>query len=51
MPSVAATLQQGREAFEERLAVIADSKADLAAKLDRVIAGETDVPDAFRAVP
>ncbi|MCW2306578.1 non-ribosomal peptide synthetase [Rhodobium gokarnense] len=48
MPSVASTLQEGREAFEERLAIVADGKADLAAKLDRVIAGALDHPGIFR---
>jgi amino acid adenylation domain-containing protein len=48
MTAVACTLQEGREAFEERLAVVADSRAALLAALDRVLAGERDVPGVHR---
>ncbi|MFO7481154.1 amino acid adenylation domain-containing protein [Oceanibaculum nanhaiense] len=48
MAAVACTLQEGREAFEERLAVVADSRAALLAALDRVLAGERDVPGVYR---
>ncbi|MBB4302686.1 amino acid adenylation domain-containing protein [Rhodobium orientis] len=47
MPSVATTLQEGREAFEERLAIVAGGKADLAQKLDRTIAGEMNASGVF----
>ncbi|EKE67233.1 SDR family NAD(P)-dependent oxidoreductase, partial [Oceanibaculum indicum] len=39
---------EGREPFEERLAVVADSRAALLAALDRVLAGEGDVPGVYR---
>lgn len=49
MPSVAFTLQEGREAFEERLAVVAEGKAELEAKLDAILAGSSGSPGVFRA--
>jgi amino acid adenylation domain-containing protein len=49
LPSVAFTLQEGREAFEERLAIVARDKADLAAKLDRALAGQIDAEGMFRS--
>ncbi|MDN3720401.1 ketoacyl-synthetase C-terminal extension domain-containing protein [Roseibium salinum] len=48
LPSAAYVLQEGREAFEERLAIVAEGKADLAARLDRVLAGETDAAGVYR---
>ncbi|MBO0344280.1 amino acid adenylation domain-containing protein [Roseibium sp. CAU 1637] len=48
LPSVAHTLQQGREAFEERLAIIADGRLDLIAKLERVLAEQTGVSGVFK---
>ena len=47
--SVAFTLQEGREAFEERLAIVAGDKADLEAKLDRALADENGVGGLFRS--
>ena len=47
--AVACTLQEGREAFEERLAVVADSRAALLAALDRVLAGARDIAGVYRA--
>lgn len=49
LPSVAFTLQEGREAFEERLAIVARDKADLAAKLERALAGQADGDGIFRS--
>lgn len=49
LPSVAFTLQEGREAFEERLAIVAGDKADLEAKLDRALAGGSDADGLFRS--
>lgn len=37
LPAVAWTLQQGREAFEERLAIVARGRAELQEKLDSVL--------------
>lgn len=48
LPSVAYTLQQGREAFEKRLAIIADNRSDLAAGLERVLADQTYAANLFR---
>ena len=48
MAAAACTLQEGREAFEERLAVVADSRAALLAALDRVLAGERNVLGMYR---
>ncbi|MBN9669609.1 non-ribosomal peptide synthetase [Roseibium aggregatum] len=48
MPSVAFTLQEGREAFEDRLAIVADDKTDLAVKLDRALAGAGETEGVFR---
>lgn len=42
MPGVARTLQDGREAFEERLAVVAPDRAGLLRALDDVVGGRTD---------
>lgn len=47
LPSAAFTLQEGREAFEERLALVADRKSDLVEKLDRLLAGRRDEEGAF----
>ncbi|TYC75466.1 amino acid adenylation domain-containing protein [Stappia sp. BW2] len=53
LPSVAWTLQQGREAFEERLAIVARGKADLQSKLDDFLAdkrtGVVEGDDIIRA--
>ncbi|MCC4246111.1 non-ribosomal peptide synthetase [Stappia indica] len=38
-PAAAATLQEGREAFEERLAIVASDKAELARLLDEALQG------------
>jgi len=40
LPSVAWTLQQGREAFEERLAIVAHGKAGLQSKLEDYLRGK-----------
>ncbi len=48
LPSITYTLQEGREAFEERLAIVAQSMGDLKRGLDRVLAGETS-EHVFRA--
>ncbi|MBC7134205.1 MAG: type I polyketide synthase, partial [Oceanibaculum nanhaiense] len=48
MAAVACTLQDGREAFEERLAVVADSRAALLEALDRALAGEVGVSGMYR---
>ena len=39
LPAAAATLQEGREAFEERLAIVAGDKAELARLLDEALQG------------
>jgi len=39
LPSVGFTLQEGREGFEERLAIVADNRADLIATLGDALAG------------
>ncbi|WP_067339080.1 non-ribosomal peptide synthetase [Stappia indica] len=39
LPSAAATLQEGREAFEERLAIVAGDKAELVRLLDAALQG------------
>ncbi len=44
MAAVAHTLQSGREAFEERLAVVADGRAPLMAALDKVLGGASGGP-------
>ncbi len=49
LPSVVFTLQEGREAFEERLAIVARDKADLAEKLDGALAGQSSVAGTFRS--
>ncbi|WP_346900166.1 amino acid adenylation domain-containing protein [uncultured Roseibium sp.] len=49
LPSVAITLQEGREAFEERVAIVAGEKADLTRKLNRALAGENGVGGIFRS--
>ncbi|MBR9970322.1 non-ribosomal peptide synthetase [Magnetospirillum sulfuroxidans] len=41
MAALAFTLQQGREAFEERLAIVATTPDDVIAGLDRFLAGAT----------
>ena len=41
LAAIAFTLQQGREAFEQRLAIVAETKAELLAGLDDFIAGQT----------
>ncbi len=48
MCSVAYTLQEGREAFEERLAIVADGKEDLTSKVELFLSGSKDNPDIFR---
>ncbi|MFG3014161.1 SDR family NAD(P)-dependent oxidoreductase [Streptomyces cinerochromogenes] len=42
---LAYTLQVGREAMDERLAVVADTWASLADRLERYLAGDTDIED------
>lgn len=49
LPSVAFTLQEGREAFEERLAIVAKDKADLAAKLEQALSGQNGAEGIFRS--
>ncbi|SOC15867.1 non-ribosomal peptide synthetase [Stappia indica] len=39
LPAAAATLQEGREAFEERLAIVAGDRAELARLLDAALQG------------
>ena len=48
LADMAYTLQVGREAMEERLALIARSPAEVADKLARFLAGGDNVPDLFR---
>ncbi len=50
MPSVAYTLQEGREPFEKRLAIVADDRADLAKKLDCYLAGAPAIEGIFHNV-
>ncbi|TXI48894.1 MAG: SDR family NAD(P)-dependent oxidoreductase [Lysobacter sp.] len=45
---IAYTLQTGRDAMPQRLAVVADSVAQLRARLERVAAGETRIEGVFR---
>ncbi len=49
LPSIAFTLQEGREAFEERLAIVAKDKADLAAKLEQALSGQNGADGIFRS--
>ncbi|WP_029002383.1 non-ribosomal peptide synthetase [Azorhizobium doebereinerae] len=44
LPAAAGVLQEGREAFEVRLAIVAQDRADLAAALDRALAHAPDGP-------
>ena len=46
--SVAYTLQVGREAMEERLALVVSSAAELAAKLDAWLSGTRSVPGLYQ---
>ncbi|MEO7324485.1 MAG: SDR family NAD(P)-dependent oxidoreductase [Dokdonella sp.] len=46
---IAATLQVGRENLRERLAFVVDSAADLVAKLQSFVAGETVIGSAYRS--
>ncbi|MES2350366.1 MAG: SDR family NAD(P)-dependent oxidoreductase, partial [Pseudomonadota bacterium] len=48
LAAIAYTLQVGREAMEERLGLLADSRADLTAKLQAYLAGQTDVVGVHR---
>ena len=48
LADMAYTLQVGREAMEERLALMVHSSAELAEKLALFLEGRTDVPDLFR---
>jgi len=48
MAAVAHTLQGGREAFEERLAFVADGRAPLMAALDKVLGGTINGPGIHR---
>ena len=48
LADMAYTLQVGREAMEERLALVAHSSAELADKLALFLEGRDDVPDLFR---
>jgi acyl transferase domain-containing protein/ubiquinone/menaquinone biosynthesis C-methylase UbiE len=45
---IAFTLQVGRDAMDERLALIVDSVADLEEKLTRILAGHEDIENVFR---
>ncbi|MEQ8784417.1 MAG: amino acid adenylation domain-containing protein [Roseibium album] len=47
MPSVAYTLQEGRETFEQRLAIVADDRADLVNKLDCYLADAPAIEGIF----
>ncbi len=47
LQQMAYTLQLGREAMEERLAVLADSKASLGEKLSGYLYGETTISDLY----
>lgn len=47
LPSAVFTLQEGREAFEQRLAIVASDASDLAAKLDQFLGGHADVEGTF----
>lgn len=49
MQSIAYTLQVGREAMAERLALVVNSKSDLEAKLQAVLKGQFDQQDTFSA--
>ena len=48
LPSLAYTLQVGREPMDERLIVVASSTGDLLAKLDAFIDGEESIDDVHR---
>jgi acyl transferase domain-containing protein/enoyl-CoA hydratase/carnithine racemase/acyl carrier protein len=48
LAAIAYTLQVGREAMEERLGLLTDSRADLAAKLQAYLSGETSVAGVHR---
>ncbi|WP_257389379.1 type I polyketide synthase, partial [Tahibacter caeni] len=43
LDALAYTLQAGREAFDERIAIVVDTAADLIGKLDRFAAGDGEV--------
>jgi acyl transferase domain-containing protein/acyl carrier protein len=48
LPAMAYTLQVGREAMEERMALIVDSVADLGAKLQAFAAGQSNLDRGYR---
>ncbi|MGZ5445522.1 MAG: SDR family NAD(P)-dependent oxidoreductase [Thermoanaerobaculia bacterium] len=48
LPSVAYTLQVGREAMEERLGFVVSSVAELAEKLQAFVRGEEEIGNAYR---
>ena len=48
MAAMAYVLQEGREAFEERIAILADTKAGLVNSLERWLAGSTDLANVYR---
>ncbi|GGD19317.1 hypothetical protein GCM10011335_22770 [Aureimonas glaciei] len=49
LPSLAFVLQEGREAFEERLAIVAADRNELMARLDLFLAGRAAGPGVYRA--
>jgi amino acid adenylation domain-containing protein len=49
LPSLAFVLQEGREAFEERLAIVAADRDELTARLDLFLAGRAAGPGIYRA--
>ncbi|QGZ36672.1 non-ribosomal peptide synthetase [Stappia indica] len=48
LPAAVATLQDGREAFEERLAIVAGDRAELVRLLDAALADTGDIPGIWR---
>ncbi len=48
LPNMAYTLQVGREAMEERLALTAGTLKELEEKLEAYLNGDTGIPDVFR---
>ncbi|ASZ12882.1 hypothetical protein CK934_18935 [Chitinophaga sp. MD30] len=48
LPAIAYTLQTGREAMEERLAIVTTTISDLSARLAALLAGETIIEDVYR---